>query len=476
MTAMPPPDRCAVIIEDDEEISELLATVLNQAGFQTHIANNGMSGLELIGEHDPVVTTLDVNLPGMDGFEVARRIRSFSSTYVIMLSARRDEIDTLTGLNSGADDYLAKPFRPRELRARIEAMLRRRELDQHTQRPVASQPSSVASDSLEHNGLRLHPSMRVVELDGQPIELTRREFDLIAALMQHPKRVLSKDELTSLTRGDGDTYVIEADRRSIESHMANLRRKLADSPTRPRFIETVRGVGYRLANPARVPTPRPPVAPHHESREIVGSVEGFSTRVANPYAGGSRARSDEAMDPVTGLLPRGLGELHLQTLMGAVSEQAGTLGVLFLDADHFKTVNDTFGHKTGDEVLRMIGQSLANGLRRGDLPVRWGGEEFVALLPGTDMAGLLATAERVRMLTENSWIQKDEAQVRVTVSVGATLALPGETPLEVVDRADALMYASKRGGRNCVTTDSGRLTTRAPRPIQGPAAPWKTQA
>jgi diguanylate cyclase (GGDEF)-like protein/PAS domain S-box-containing protein len=206
--------------------------------------------------------------------------------------------------------------------------------------------------------------------------------------------------------------------------------------------------------------------------EIVGSVEVFSTRVANPYAGQRRARNDDSLDSVTGLVPRRLGEMHLQTLMKAVTEGATTLGVLYIDADHFKDVNDTFGHKTGDEVLHMVGQSMANGLRRGDVPVRWGGEEFLALLPGIDQVGLDATAERVRMLAENSWIQKGEVQVRVTVSVGATMALPTDTADELVDRADKFMYASKQGGRNRVTTDTGELTSGAERPILGTAAPW----
>jgi len=122
----------------------------------------------------------------------------------------------------------------------------------------------------------------------------------------------------------------------------------------------------------------------------------------------------------------------------------------------------------------MVSQSLVNGLRRGDIPVRWGGEEFLALLPGTDEAGLAATAERVRMLVENSWIQKGETQVRVTVSVGATMAVPTESHDDLVDRADGLMYTSKRGGRNRVTTDTGVLIRGADRPILGTAIPWET--
>jgi diguanylate cyclase (GGDEF)-like protein/PAS domain S-box-containing protein len=207
---------------------------------------------------------------------------------------------------------------------------------------------------------------------------------------------------------------------------------------------------------------------------LVGSVEVFCTRVANPYAGQRSRRKDDSLDPVTGLLPRRVGELHLQTLMESARSAASSLGVMFIDADHFKTVNDTFGHRAGDEVLRMLGQSLANAMRRGDLPVRWGGEEFLALLPDTDLDGLNAAAERVRMLSENSWIQKGDNQVRVTVSVGATMARPGESPDDVLERADALMYASKRRGRNCVTTDTGELTSIAPRPITGTGIPWDT--
>ncbi len=240
-----------MIIEDDPEIADLLAVVLAQAGFRTFIAEDGLLGLDLIREHEPTLTTLDVNLPGIDGFEVVRRIREFSATYVIMLSARRDEIDTLTGLNLGADDYLAKPFRPRELRARVEAMIRRRELQFQNSAPAAPVLDEAADgDWLEHNGLRMHPEMRLVELDDRPVDLTRTEFDLLSAVMQRSRRVISKDELAAFVRNDINSYVVEADRRSIESHIANLRRKLSDSVTHPRFIETVRGVGYRLAKPA----------------------------------------------------------------------------------------------------------------------------------------------------------------------------------------------------------------------------------
>jgi len=164
---------------------------------------------------------------------------------------------------------------------------------------------------------------------------------------------------------------------------------------------------------------------------IVGSVEVFSSRLSNPYLGQRRVRKDDSLDPVTGLPARRIGELHLQTLMQAVAERTTTLGVLYIDADHFKNVNDTFGHRTGDEVLRMVGQSLANGLRHGDIPVRWGGEEFLALLPGTDQVGLHATAERVRMLAENSWIQAASVNARTPGQRVSELGFFAEPPIGI---------------------------------------------
>ena len=233
-------------------------------------------------------------------------------------------------------------------------------------------------------------------------------------------------------------------------------------------------VCLHLKDGQRVPVTVRGQALRDPDEQIVGSVQVFSNREVNPHAGGRQNRKDDWLDCVTALGTRRFGELHLQTLMQAVSDQATTLGVLYVDADHFTEVNDTFGHKTGDAALRMLSQSLVNGLRRGDIPVRWGGEEFLALLPGTDEPGLAATAERVRMLVENSWIQKGGTQVRVTVSVGATMAVPAESPDDLVDRADGLMYTSKRGGRNRVTTNTGVLLSGADRPILGTAIPWET--
>jgi DNA-binding response OmpR family regulator len=255
-------ERVAVIIEDDADIRHLLEAILDQAGFGCYAVESGADGIQAIRDHAPILTTLDVSLPGIDGFEVARQIRSFSDTYIIMLSARNEEIDTLMGLDAGADDYLTKPFRPRELRARIEAMLRRYRRFASAPEPVPAQPvvDSVTPPAalepepeeagwLSHNGLRINGDMWLCDIDGAPVELTRSEFDLLLALMEGARRVITKDALALELRGEHSSsgYVADSDRRAVEVHMANLRRKLNDPVSSPRYIETVRGVGYRLA-------------------------------------------------------------------------------------------------------------------------------------------------------------------------------------------------------------------------------------
>ncbi|MDQ6755031.1 MAG: response regulator transcription factor [Actinomycetota bacterium] len=279
--------RIAVIIEDDADIRDLIHVVLSQSGFEVHAVNRGVDGVEAVRAHNPSVVTLDLGLADIDGFEVARRIRLFSDSYIIMLSARAEELDTLMGLESGADDYLTKPFRPRELRARVAAMLRRPRnavpyapaaavptnemeaaggpgdgaavvlpagTDATSGNDAAAEDQPQAAEesagSLTHNGLFLNDATRTALVNGSELELTRTEFDLLHALMESGKRVRTKAELVRRLRAEDyntGAYISEADERTIEVHMANLRRKLGDDSRAPRWVKTVRGVGYQLA-------------------------------------------------------------------------------------------------------------------------------------------------------------------------------------------------------------------------------------
>lgn len=208
---------------------------------------------------------------------------------------------------------------------------------------------------------------------------------------------------------------------------------------------------------------------------IIGSVEVFHRRPSTRFAQVTdrERREDAYIDPLTDLGNRRFGEAQVQPIIAAVHAETTTLGIVFIDVDHFKTVNDTYGHQTGDAVLRMVGQSLANGLRNSDWPIRWGGEEFLAILPGVTPEGLEISAERLRMLVEHSWIQVGEQQVRVTISSGMVMVRPRESFAEALDRADRLMYRSKKGGRNLATSESGPLPRGGEIPVVGLGKPWE---
>jgi DNA-binding response OmpR family regulator len=253
--------------------------VLRQAGFQVHTAADGREGVEVVRNNKAHVVTLDIGLPDIDGFEVLRRIRNFSDAYVVMLTGRTEEPDLLSALNAGADDYIAKPFRPRELRARVAAMMRRprHEINRPQQPPRAwavapaapaslapssrstpsGQPSSVQTGVLQHNGLLLNYRTRTVMVGEAPLGLTRSEFDLLHTLLRGEGAVCTRSDLVRAVRGDlyeHDAYISDADERAVEVHIGNLRRKLKEDPHAPRWLQTVRGVGYRLA-PLRTDAP-----------------------------------------------------------------------------------------------------------------------------------------------------------------------------------------------------------------------------
>lgn len=246
-----------VVIEDDDDVRDLLVMVLQQSGFEVLGAATGREGVEMVRENDPVVVTLDLGLPDIDGHEVLRRIRESSACYVIVVTGRTDEADTLMALQAGADDYLTKPFSLRELRARISALLRRPRVENgtagtaETQGPGAPLPARAGA-TFRHGGLVLDDQARTVALHGTELSLTRSEFDLLRDLMRHAGAVRSKADLVRVARGDGERgggYVSDYEERAVEGHIGNLRRKLREDARNPQWLSTVRGVGYRFAPP-----------------------------------------------------------------------------------------------------------------------------------------------------------------------------------------------------------------------------------
>jgi DNA-binding response OmpR family regulator len=230
------PDPVTVVVVDDERpLVDLVTRYLHREGYDVHAAYDGHDALEVIGRVDPDVVVLDLMLPGLDGLEVARRIREQSDPYIVMLTARTDEVDRIVGLRVGADDYVTKPFSPNELVARIQAMLRR-----------PRRTASASDTALRTFGdLHVDPTGREVTVAGEPVELTKLEFDLLDALSAQPRVVFSKDQLLEHVWGSAayrDDHVVAV-------HIANLRRKLGDTSEEPRYIRTVRGVGYRMTEP-----------------------------------------------------------------------------------------------------------------------------------------------------------------------------------------------------------------------------------
>lgn len=264
--------RVAVVVEDDEDIRGLLAAVLSQSGFVVHATAWGDDGVELVKRNAPDLVTLDLGLPDIDGFEVARRIRHSSDAHIVMLTARTDVIDTMLGLETGADDFLTKPFSPRELRARVEAIMRRRTRkrvpaeapattgrlaapaneEPPSDQPAASTGPQASTRPVGLNGLVLDPAAYSIEVEGTEIAVTPPEFALLQAILVGGRTVRTKTSLVRRLRdedADAGTFVSEADERSVEVHIGNLRRKLADNAKAPRWIETARGIGYRAARP-----------------------------------------------------------------------------------------------------------------------------------------------------------------------------------------------------------------------------------
>jgi two-component system OmpR family response regulator len=282
--------RVVVVIDRDEEVRSLLRATLGEAGFEVHCAATGEAGVALVRAMQPDTVTLDLVLPDADGYDVLRRIREFSHTYILIITARSDLRATLKGFDAGADDYMVKPIRPRELRARADGMLRRpRQLTvppivtprepplisprlrtaaraKTVQAPgpargpaavhgVAVVEGRAPARAYEHKGLEIDCTTRAATLAGRALQLTRTEFDLLHILLQRGNGVVTKSELVGLLglvkRESGIPEVGVAGTRDpgriIETHIGNLRRKLGDDARKPRWLKTVRGSGYTLA-------------------------------------------------------------------------------------------------------------------------------------------------------------------------------------------------------------------------------------
>jgi DNA-binding response OmpR family regulator len=223
--------RTALVVDDEPALVRLVTAYLEREQFEVVAAADGERAVALAREVEPDVIVLDLMLPVLDGVEACRRIRGFSDAYVIMLTAKSEEVDKLVGLSVGADDYMVKPFSPRELVARVHALLRRPRSGPAGEEPVR-----------RFGEVTIDPAAREVRRGGVAVELTRLEFDLLDALSERPRMAFSRQQLIDRVWGEdwiGDDHLVDV-------HIAKLRRKLGDDAQAPRYIRTVRGVGYRM--------------------------------------------------------------------------------------------------------------------------------------------------------------------------------------------------------------------------------------
>ena len=223
-------DEHILIVEDEKKIADVLKDYLHQAGFKATCLNRGDEALEKIKALSSALILLDLMLPGMDGMAVCREIRKFSNIPIIMVTAKADEVDRLVGLEIGADDYICKPFSPREVVARVKAVLRRARPNEEPRRHIAGP-------------IILDEGTRQVTVDGKPLNLTPSEFGLLSVLIANPERVFSRSELLDKVQG----YRFEGYDRTIDSHIKNLRKKIGEKLPKKNIIQTLYGVGYKLS-------------------------------------------------------------------------------------------------------------------------------------------------------------------------------------------------------------------------------------
>jgi DNA-binding response OmpR family regulator len=221
-----------LVVDDDPTVSEVVSIYLKRAGYQVAVAGDGQAALDILERERPALVVLDLILPNVGGLEITRWLRARGDIPIIMLTARREEVDRVLGLELGADDYVVKPFSPQELVSRVKAVLRR----------THGAPALKGERALELADLRIDPETRLVEVDGEAVSLTAKEFDLLWHLARHPRRVFNRDQLLDHVWGLTE-YI---DPSTVTVHVHRLREKIEADPANPRYIQTVWGVGYKF--------------------------------------------------------------------------------------------------------------------------------------------------------------------------------------------------------------------------------------
>lgn len=450
-----------LIVDDIPTNVRLLEARLAAEYFEVVTATSGPQALEICETTDVDIILLDVMMPGMDGFEVCRRLKATHKTHhvpVLMITALDQPSDRVKGLEAGADDFLTKPVDDMQLMARVKSLVRLKGLTDElraramTGQQIAIEDALRAMDKISASG----GSILLIDSDKRHAERVKghldgeHQVDILAEPADAVFQVSGKNyelALVSMALGDFDPLRVCSQIRTLD-HTRNLPIILiADDGDKPRVVRALDlGVNDFISRPvernelmARV---RTQIRRHRYAMELRESV--------------NHTLALAVTDELTGLYNRRYFERHLNVMLTKAQSQERDMALMILDIDHFKAVNDNYGHDIGDAVLREFSARLKRNVRGVDLACRFGGEEFVVLMPDTDVGSAEMVAERVRQaIAERPFDVGLARPLSVTVSVGVSLnETLADTPEMLIKRADVALYRAKREGRNRVVLDA----------------------
>ncbi len=450
-----------LIVDDIEANVKLLEARLTAEYFETLTANSGPEALEICAKEGPDVVLLDVMMPGMDGFEVCRRLNADPKTChipVIMVTALDQPADKVTGLEAGADDFLTKPVDDIALITRVRNLARLKTLtDEMLMRATTGEQMGISGDTPGRN-LEAGIGGRILLVEDHE-RSAARIIETLAPEQQIVHEADPQAALIALPDGDFDLLIVSLNLKSTDGlRLCSQVRSLDRVRQLPILTLVEPGDDARLLRGLDMGVNDYLMRPI-DKNEMLARIRTQIKR--KRYSDRLRNKLEESVelaitDGLTGLHNRRYMESHLKTLMDEAVQRGKPLSVLMCDIDFFKAVNDTHGHDAGDQVLREIARRIRTKIRGIDLACRYGGEEFIVIMPDTDLARAYLVGERLRHCIAGERFQlADGTILEITTSVGlAALEAEGDSAEELVKRADQALYMAKRNGRNQVVADA----------------------
>lgn len=468
-----------LVVDDILPNVKLLEAKLSSEYYDVLTATSGEEALQRVAQDSPDIILLDVMMPGMDGFEVCKRIKenaAYAHIPVVMVTALTDSTDKVRGLEAGADDFLSKPVNDTALMARVRSLVRlKMTVDEWRARSNTANQLGLGEENQTVMGERVEEA-RILIIDDQQFEADKiadtlhRDNDIVIPVTS------GIEAMELVSQHEFDLVIISLNLKNEDglrlcSHLKSNERTrgvpILMVATEDDLDRVARGLEIGAHDYIMRPVDRNEILARARTQI---RRRRFQERLQANY---QVSLSMALTDPLTGLYNRRYMEVHLQKLLGKNDEAKKHLCVLLLDIDHFKKINDTYGHGVGDEVLKTIAFRLKDSTRSFDLVARLGGEEFVVILPDTNEEMSHFVSERLRRAIGDRPIKcsAPDGEIIVTTSIGGAFIEPGDhTVQSVIDRADKALYAAKEGGRNCTVFEKwGKLDAdkfrQEPRPI-----------